>query len=229
MNLQNLFEEDETDHWKALHDTGFYGAQGAGCIFLAKDTGRILIAHRSDAVEQPNTWGGWGGAINRGESPVEAVRREVVEEADYHDHYDLEPLYVFQKGTFKYHNFLVVVDHEFAPDLNWETQGFQWCEWGRWPQPLHFGLVALFNDAASVSKIQAHLDRADESVGAIGGSAMAYSPPMLTGVQRREAYDAGVEWGRQNPRASNFEAVTACPYAKNSGQQRIWLRGVAEA
>jgi 8-oxo-dGTP pyrophosphatase MutT (NUDIX family) len=158
MRITDLFEsedyDDQSEHFDALHRTGFFGAAGAGCIFVARSTGRILIAHRSDAVEQPGTWGGWGGAINRGEDPAAAVRREVSEEAGYHGHYDLIPLYVFAKNTFRYYNFLVEVDDEFTPELDWETQGYVWCEFGRWPKPLHFGLVALFSDPASVRKIK---------------------------------------------------------------------------
>src|SRR4051812_16287848 len=75
--------EDETDHFAALAQTGFYGREGAGCIFLAKDTGRIGIAHRSRSVEQPNTWGTIGGALNPGDDPSRATIREAREEVGY--------------------------------------------------------------------------------------------------------------------------------------------------
>lgn len=160
MIVRDLFEaHPDAEHFDALDRTGFFGAAGAGCVFLARDTGRLLIAHRSMHVEQPNTWGGWGGAINRGENPEEAVRREVAEEAGYHGHFEMKPLFVFAKGTFRYYNFLVIVDQEFTPVLDWETQGFEWCEWGHWPQPLHFGLVSLFGDPVSATKIQAEIAR----------------------------------------------------------------------
>jgi 8-oxo-dGTP pyrophosphatase MutT (NUDIX family) len=156
MRLEDLFEDEHPDdeHFDALHRTGFFGAAGAGCIFFARSTGRILIAHRSQAVEQPGTWGGWGGAINRGEDPEQAVRREVGEETGYHGHYDLIPLYVFKKDTFRYYNYMIEVEEEFRPVLDWETQGYEWCEWGDWPQPLHFGLIALLSDPASVREIE---------------------------------------------------------------------------
>ena len=53
--------DNETEHRRALNQTGFWGRQGAGCVFLAQDTGRLCLAHRSSAVEQPGTWGTWGG------------------------------------------------------------------------------------------------------------------------------------------------------------------------
>lgn len=138
-------KNDDGDHAYALATTGFWGKQGAGCIFLAKDTKRILLPYRSSSVEQPHTWGVWGGAIDNKENPSDAVRREVREEAGYTGSAQLVPLVVFQKGTFKYHNFLTIVDKEFTPKTNWETDDFRWVDYGNWPTPLHFGLQYLID------------------------------------------------------------------------------------
>jgi 8-oxo-dGTP pyrophosphatase MutT (NUDIX family) len=151
--------EKEKVHFDALDRTGFYGAQGAGCIILAKDTGRLLFNHRSNMVEQPGTWGNWGGAIDPNEDPAVAARREVQEEAEYHGPLELFPLLVFTKGTFRYSNFLAVVASEFEPQLDWESQGYRWCDFGDFPEPLHFGMVSLFNDPASVATIKSHLKK----------------------------------------------------------------------
>lgn len=159
--LMNIISEGEHDgiHGRALKQTGFWGKQGAGAIILARDTGRILLAHRAAYIEnvgpeQPETWGGWGGAIDPGEDPVEATLREVSEETQFRGKIlDIEPLYVFKKDSFRYSNFLVIIESEYTPRLDWENQGFKWCELGQWPTPLHFGLVALFNDTESMQKI----------------------------------------------------------------------------
>lgn len=145
---------EDSNHFSALEKTGFFGKKGAGCIFVAEDTGRFLLAHRSQYVEQPGTWGGFGGAINSKEEPEEAVRREVKEETGYSGDFEIEPLFVFEKDSFKYYNFLAVVEHEFKPVLDWENQGYQWCDFGEWPEPLHFGLVSLFNDSSSREKME---------------------------------------------------------------------------
>jgi 8-oxo-dGTP pyrophosphatase MutT (NUDIX family) len=142
------------DHGLALEETGFWGRQAAGCLFLAKNTGRILIAHRSWAVLEPGTWGGFGGAIDEGEDPAEAARREALEETGYDGPGAMVPLLVFRSQSFRYYNFLFVVEREFDPELNWEAQDSAWCRWGDWPEPLHFGLEHLFADAASVSAIE---------------------------------------------------------------------------
>lgn len=147
-------QDDERPHWEAKRETGFYGRQGAGSIVLALDTGRILLGLRSHGCEQPGTWNGFGGAIDSGEDPKEAARREIIEELGYRGPVQLLPLYVFRSGTFRYSNFLAVVEHEFAPHLNWEHDDADWFEWGDWPEPLHFGFKAILGDANSVHTIE---------------------------------------------------------------------------
>jgi len=154
MRLLELKENDD-DHRTALRQTGFWGRQGAGCIIMAQDTGRFCIAHRSDAVEQPNTWGTWGGAIDSGEDPAAAAQREVREEAGYRGAMRLVPLYIFRHPSgFTYYNFLAIVAKEFKPKMDWETQGYAWVEYGRWPAPLHLGLKALLSDPASAETMR---------------------------------------------------------------------------
>lgn len=132
--------ESDDDRYGALKSTGFWGKQGAGCIFLARSTGRILLQLRSGAVLEPGTWGTFGGAIDADETPEDAVRREVHEETGYAGELELIPMAVFTSGSFRYSNFLAVVDDEFTPDLGWEADGAEWFTFGEWPAPLHFGL-----------------------------------------------------------------------------------------
>lgn len=151
MRTTELFEtlEDDHDHDRALQQTGYWGKAGAGCLFGALSTRRFLIAHRSRSVQEPGTWGTWGGAIDRGLTPEQAVRKEVQEESGYHADFRLVPLYVFTDQSFQYSNFLAIVEDEFDPELNWETQGFKWCKYGEWPAPLHPGLARLLKDTKS--------------------------------------------------------------------------------
>jgi hypothetical protein len=56
---------DDWTHADALTRTGFWGAHGgASSIFLACDTGRLLLARRSHHVLQSGTWGTIGGAVD---------------------------------------------------------------------------------------------------------------------------------------------------------------------
>jgi len=153
----NESSDDDIEHSKALQSTGFWGKEGAGCIFLARDTGRILLQFRSSQVLQPHTWGTWGGAIDAGEDPKDAVRREVEEETGYSGKFGITHLWTFEKDSFRYHNFLVIVEKEFEPELGWEGDGFEWVDFGDWPSPLHFGLKSLLD--RSGSKIKRYVDR----------------------------------------------------------------------
>lgn len=149
----------ELEHDAYRKETGFWGREGAGCLFLARDTARLLIAHRSVEVEQPLTWGTWGGAMDPGETPQQTVRREGREEANYKGAMKLIPLAVFaHESGFRYHNFLAVVDHQFEIELdrnkNWETQDYAWCRFGEFPDPLHPGVEYLLeHSGADIERI----------------------------------------------------------------------------
>lgn len=158
--LEASEKENDEAHKQAREETGFWGKKGAGAIVLALDTGNLLVAHRGAKVEEPHTWGVWGGAIDEGEDPEGGAKREVQEEMGAIDIKEVVPLFVFKdtKSTFKYHNFLFVVDKEFKPKKlkksGWENEGHKWVAFGDWPKPVHFGLKALMDDAASVKKIK---------------------------------------------------------------------------
>lgn len=145
MKLIELFE-NEREEWEALAKTGFYGKRGAGVLFFAEDTERFLIAKRSSQVEEPHTWGTWGGAISNDEKPVDGARREAHEETGYSGAMKFKLLWVFKhKSGFEYHNFLAIVSKEFTPKLNWESEDFAWVSLGDWPSPLHPGMKALLS------------------------------------------------------------------------------------
>jgi 8-oxo-dGTP pyrophosphatase MutT (NUDIX family) len=143
-------------HQETLDKTGFWGTQAAGCLFVAKDTKRLLFAHRGQYVLEPDTWGTWGGALDTGETPVQGVIREIKEEAGYKGKFLLIKLSKFThvKSGFIYHTFLAKVSKEFKPVLNWESQGYKWVEFGNWPKPLHPGLKRTLSEKASLSIIK---------------------------------------------------------------------------
>lgn len=125
-------------------ETGkFWGSAGAGGVFLAEDTGRILIQMRSPYVNEPNTWGTFGGAIDSGEDPEKAMRREVVEETGYQGPMSVEMVHLFQDGKFRFYNYLIVVPTEFEPRHGWESSDHVWTSLDELPSPLHFGFKEL--------------------------------------------------------------------------------------
>lgn len=62
VTIEEDYDPSREQHRAAKEETGFWGRRGAGCLFLSNQTERILFAHRSDEVLEPNTWGTWGGA-----------------------------------------------------------------------------------------------------------------------------------------------------------------------
>lgn len=113
-----------------------------------------MLAYRSSYVEQPHTYGTWGGAIDPNESVIESLKREIVEETKYTGKVEFIPLYVFKKDNFRYYNYLAIVDHEFIPKLDWENDGYEWCDLDDLPSPLHFGMKSILNDASSIKVLE---------------------------------------------------------------------------
>ena len=56
---------------------------------------------------------------------------------------------MYKDGSFSYYNFFGIVQKEFSPSLNWETESFKWMTYDELlalPRK-HFGLVALLKNS----------------------------------------------------------------------------------
>ena len=95
----------------------FWGDKGAGILIICKTTKRLLVAMRSEEVNEPNTWGIFGGKMDNKETPKEAAKRELIEETGYKGNFELIPAYVFESPNkdFTYYNFIGIVEKEFKP------------------------------------------------------------------------------------------------------------------
>ncbi len=123
--------------------TGRWGHVGAGVLLLARDTRRVLLLHRSHWVREPGTWGLAGGKVEEYELPEEGAIREMGEEIGFVGPLALVEALVFRDGSFRFHNYIGIVEHEFEPELNEENDYAAWFKIGAWPEPLHFGVEAL--------------------------------------------------------------------------------------
>jgi 8-oxo-dGTP pyrophosphatase MutT (NUDIX family) len=146
----------------------FTGITGVGTLFLSLKTNRVLLQFRNSDKRQKHTWGFWGGIIEAGESPYEALIREVQEELGIvPDINKLNPIDVYQSKdrNFMYYSFVAVIEDEFLPTLNSESCGYAWVNIGNWPKPLHEGARATLLYNKGKDKLQTILELHKQNVG----------------------------------------------------------------
>jgi 8-oxo-dGTP pyrophosphatase MutT (NUDIX family) len=115
----------------------------AGIFFYCKNTKRFLYLLRSDGNY---SWGVPGGKIEYGESLLDGLERECIEEIGFFPiDAKLIPIQKFVNNTFTYHTFFCAVSNEFIPKLNDEHIGYSWVGNNQHPKPLHPGLFSTVN------------------------------------------------------------------------------------
>ena len=75
----------------------YWGLSGAGCIVISKSTHKFLFGCRSDEVQEPGTWGGFGGKVDGDDSPLETAKREFEEETGFNGQYSIKKIYILLK------------------------------------------------------------------------------------------------------------------------------------
>jgi 8-oxo-dGTP pyrophosphatase MutT (NUDIX family) len=126
----------------------------AGVFFYSSSTNRYLYLLRSD--KNNTTWSIPGGKVEKGETLLEGVERECVEEMGFFDpEMKLIPIQKFTNGNFVYNTFFCQVKEEFIPVLNDEHLGYAWVEHGLYPKPLHPGLFSTVNIDIVIVKLEA--------------------------------------------------------------------------
>jgi 8-oxo-dGTP pyrophosphatase MutT (NUDIX family) len=118
-----------------------------GVWFYSIATQRYLYLLRNDA-RHPDSWGLPGGKLEAGETLIDAMNRECVEElGSMPDYLRLVPIEKFTStdGGFVYHTFFCSVANEFSVVLNDEHIGWAWITSGTWPRPMHPGLWSTVN------------------------------------------------------------------------------------
>ena len=126
---------------------GLFGAAGvlirAGGI---DDSPRYLVAKRSAIVHLGGTWGIPGGALYRGEDPLDGALRELGEETGFAvAEFKLIGRYEDDHGGWSYWTLLLDVREPFSepPLLNWETDELCWATSGELEQMDLFGAFRL--------------------------------------------------------------------------------------
>ncbi len=128
---------------------------GCGALIYSIKTKRYLFLLRNQK-RHAGSWGLVGGGVEPGESPVDALHREIAEEIELESFKQIVPLEKFtsDQGNFEYHTYLITVEQEFTPKLNDEHRGYAWTSIADHPKPLHPGVWRTFNFEAVINKIK---------------------------------------------------------------------------
>jgi len=89
---------------------------------------KILLQHRSpDAARNPDLWGCFGGGVNEGEIPEEAVKREALKELEYRlknpRHIDTKTT---ERDNLRVIMYTFVEEYDGSPLMLHEGQGYGW-------------------------------------------------------------------------------------------------------
>lgn len=110
-----------------------YNQPGAWAVIYCPTTGKFLMGKRSAKVNKAGAWNLFGGRIDDGERPRQALLRELGEEAGI----SIKPKRLAKLDTVSrklrsrqverdMHYFVIRADHEFSPRLNCEHSDFRW-------------------------------------------------------------------------------------------------------
>jgi len=128
---------------------------GCGALIYCLLTKRYLFLLRNQK-KHAGSWGLVGGGVIPGESPIEALHREIIEEIGPIEIGKIIPLEKFtaENQNFEYHTYLVTTPTEFIPQLNDEHRGYAWTRLDDHPKPLHPGVWRTFSFKSVVDKIK---------------------------------------------------------------------------
>jgi 8-oxo-dGTP pyrophosphatase MutT (NUDIX family) len=102
---------------------------GAGVIPLSIETGRVLLGLRSAACNEPHTWAGFGGVMERCDTTLrDTALRELAEETGYIGPVRLVLAVNAARGGTRARVYVGLVPEEFEPVLNWEHDMALWLD-----------------------------------------------------------------------------------------------------
>ncbi len=124
-------------------------ATAAGTMFIAPE-GRLLLVKRSPVSDHPGEWCLPGGHIDGNETPLEAAKREALEELGVPYYPDGGRFFSRTQSAegVDFSTFAVSVPGEFVPTLNKEHVEARWFDMDDLPTKLHPGVRASLTPLA---------------------------------------------------------------------------------
>lgn len=146
--------------------------KGVGAIIVSEESGKVLTVLRSSKESHPNTWTFAGGRVDGNESMYDALLRELKEELQLTSIKKTTPLHRYQSRSkdFIYETYLVLVDSEFIPQLNWENSGYAWTDIGCLPTPLHPKTRQMISSSRLIDKFKNFYQWVDKKNGSRNNS-----------------------------------------------------------
>ena len=141
--------------------------RGVGAIIVSEQTGSVMTVLRSSYESHPNTWTFAGGKVEQDESPVNALIRELDEELQLTKFKKIIPLHRYQSRSndFIYDTYIVLVNKEFIPELNWENSGYAWTSINSLPGPLHPKTRKMISSSRLLTKFKNFYNWVDKKNG----------------------------------------------------------------
>ncbi len=144
---------------------GYDVNSAAGLTIICPKSNRMVLALRSpDSGNEPNTWCGFGGMMQNAETPLQAAKRETMEESEIEPDTVLKESFFVDQNVpntppgFKFYNFLAILEDELKPTINDEHSIYKWY---RIPQlygiNLHSGVKRMLEDPKSIHTLKQYL------------------------------------------------------------------------
>lgn len=128
---------------------------GAGIILVCPKSKKILTALRTDG----SGWANFGGQVERGESPIQCAKRELIEESGFvegieYKIHSTDPIHIKDYIKFKYYTYIGIMGSELSPELNFEHTEFKWRSLDDLSVTLNFGFDAVIHDDVVLNKLK---------------------------------------------------------------------------
>lgn len=108
-----------------------------GVLLFCTTTNRFLLGQRGKTITFPNSWSLFGGKIEKGETVLEGIKRELYEETEINSDNIFYKLFETQWGMgYPYHFYIGYCNEEYECKLNGENQNWGWFDINDLPKPL---------------------------------------------------------------------------------------------